>query len=153
MLKTAYRVLALSLLLQGVASADVLLERITAPGHVMEPYAVSSRCTLDDNEVVETYFQLGDLKSRRIQQAQLSLQTIRRAINDAASGAIFSEIFPVDAETQIYNAYKRKPDGTYQQVRLWEENGGRGEKKVNQAPSAMKLKNFIDLNCKGAIQF
>jgi len=37
-------------------------------------------------------------------------------------------------------------------VVLYEFNGGSGQTRTNTAPAAAKLKNFLDLNCVGAIQ-
>jgi hypothetical protein len=147
------RLLPLTLMLPLAAAADVLLERVTWPGFVMEGYAASTACTIDSGGQLRQTFQLAELKSSRSQQTQLTVAPLKAAIAEAALGKVASEIFPVDAPTTIYRAYRRGADGRPRPIVLLEENGGSGEKKVNQSPAAIKLKNFIDLNCSGAIQF
>lgn len=145
--------LPLTLLLPVAAPADVLLERVTLPGYVMESFAARTACTIDDNGHLAQEFQLGELASNRVQQTHMTVGTVKLAIIEAARGTLQTESFPVDAPTVIYRAYKAGADSGARVVLLLEENGGSGEKKVNQSPAAQKLKNFIDLHCSGAIQF
>jgi hypothetical protein len=147
--------LALLLLAFSVASrADVLLERLSYPGMSEAAYAVSTRCTLDDTGQLAMHYRIGgELGSSRVQQMQLTLAALRAGIRQASRGEYSSEMMPVDAETWIYRAWKRADDGSYAEVVLFEENGGTGQKRVNQDMAARMLKNFIDLNCDGEIRY
>jgi hypothetical protein len=139
---------SLSLLcLASTAQASVLLEKVKYPGYVMQSYAISSRCTLSDTGLLVQHQQLGDLISKRKTQLQVTTANIKAKMTLAASGKITSSPFPVDPPTVIYRAYQKQPDGSTKQILLYEENGGSGQKKVNEAQEAIMLRNFIDLNC------
>jgi hypothetical protein len=178
MLKLSTR-LSLLLVLQGMAglaSAGVLLEKVTFPGFVRQEYAISTRCTLSDgmkavanpvgtgiavpigtgitvpNGVLVMESQLGSLKSKRQQPLQLSAEAIKAVITVASLTPIISHSFPVDAGTQIYRAYQKKADGSVKSVLLWEQNGGTGTENINSSAEALMLRNFIDLNCGNPLQ-
>jgi hypothetical protein len=139
---------SLSLLcLASTTQAGVLLEKVKYPGEVMPSYAISSRCTLSDTGLLVQHQQLGDLISKRKTQLQITTANIKAKITQTALGKVTSSIFPVDAQTIIYRAYQKQPDGSVKQILLYEENGGSGQKKVNDAQEAIALRNFIDLNC------
>ncbi|MGZ8191541.1 MAG: hypothetical protein ACXWTS_09990 [Methylococcaceae bacterium] len=142
--------LSILLLLQGtalLATAGPLLEKVTYPGFVMPAYAVSTRCTLNEDGLMVIQYQLGSLKSQRKQVLQLSTASIKQAIDIASLAPVTSGIFPVDAGTQIYRAFQKKPGGGTKSILLWEQNGGSGEEKINGSSEALMLRNFIDLNC------
>ena len=141
-------------LLPTLACGDILLEKTTGTGMVPESYALRTRCTLDSNGQLELHYQLSDLTSHRVQQMQLSVLAINRVISEAAAGKVSDEAFPVDGPSSSYVAYrKNKTTGATQQIVLFSEDGGSGNKSVNDAPAALKLKNFLDLNCDGALQY
>jgi hypothetical protein len=137
-----------------VAQADILLERVTEPGMTEAVWAVSTRCTIDENGQLALHYRLGaELGSSRVQQLQLTLAALRSGIRQASRGEFVDEAIGVDGETWIYRAWKRADDGSQAEVLLYEENGGSGQKRVNQSAAARMLKNFIDLNCSGALRF
>lgn len=148
-------VLALLLMALSVgAHAEILLERIGQPGYSEAAYAVSSQCSIDATGQLALQYRLGhDLGSNRVQQLQLTVAALRGNIRAASQGEFVEEQLPVDGETWIYRAWRRAADGSLAEVLLYEENGGAGRKRVNQDPSARKLKNFLDLNCSGALRY
>lgn len=136
------------------AQADILLERINHPGYSEAAYAVSSHCIIEDTGQLAMHYRLGgELGSSRVQQLQLTVAALRPKIRAASRGEITEDSLPVDVETWIYRAWKRNADGSAVEVLLYEENGGSGRKRVNQDPAARMLKNFLDLNCSGAILY
>jgi hypothetical protein len=139
---------SLSLLcLASTAQAGVLLEKVKYPGEVMPSYTISSRCTLSDTGLLVQHQQLGDLISKRKTQLQVTTANIKAKVTLAAAGKVTSSTFPVDGQTIIYRAYQKQPDGSVKQILLYEENGGSGQKLVNETEEAIVLRNFIDLNC------
>jgi len=149
-----HRRLTLLLLLAPCAlRAEVLLERIGQPGFAEAAYAVGSQCTIDATGQLAQHYRLGgELGSSRVQQLQLTGAALRQKIRAASGGEILEETYPVDAETWIYRAWKPAADGSAVEVLLYEENGGTGQRRINQDRAARMLKNFLDLNCSGALQ-
>lgn len=137
----------LSLCLTSTAQAGVLLEKVSYPGFVMPSYAINKSCTISDNGQLTLLYQLGGMSSKRSVELQLTKTAIKTKIAEAALGAINSENFPVDVNTVIYRAYHKQDGSPAKAVLLYEENGGSGEKKVNDSEAAVALRNFIDLNC------
>lgn len=152
-MKLVYSGLLFLSLMPAATSAAVLLERSTAAGFVMEPYALSTRCTIDESGQLAIHMQLSDLGSDQVRQLQLSLPALRATIGEARHGRLETEPYPVDAEASRYVAYRRiKADDSYQEVLLFETNNG-GLKRVNNTPAAIKLRNFLDLHCDGQLSF
>ncbi|MCX7092061.1 MAG: hypothetical protein NTY50_01230 [Methylobacter sp.] len=137
----------LSLCLTSTAQAGVLLEKVSYPGFVMTSYAINKSCTISDNGQLTLHYQLDGMSSKRTVPLQLTKASIKTKIAEAALGVINSENFPVDVNTVIYRAYQKQDDSPAKAVLLYEENGGSGEKKVNDSEAAVTLRNFIDLNC------
>lgn len=144
---SSYRWALLPLCLASTAQAGVLLEKVSYPGFVMPSYAISKNCAIYDSGQLIIQYQLDGMNSKRIIPLQLSKSGIKMKIAEAAKGTINSESFPVDVATVIYRAYQKQADNTVQPVLLFEENGGSGEKKTNDAEAAVALRNFIDANC------
>lgn len=137
----------LSLCLASTAQAGVLLEKVNSPGFVMPSYAINKSCTISDSGQLIMQYQLDGMSSKRALQLHLTKAGIKTKIAEAALGTINSESFPVDAGTVSYRAYQKQADSPAKMVLLYEENGGSGEKKVNDSEAATALRNFIDLNC------
>lgn len=149
MLKSIYHGLLTVILLTGTFTATeaaVLLEKTTSRGFVMPAYGVTSRCSLtDDGHLIQQY-NLSTLMSKRVSAMQLSVINLKTMIKNTSFGMVTSEMFPVDAGTQTYRAFNIQA-GVVKSVLLYEENGGTGQKRTNNAPEALILRNFIDLNC------
>ena len=142
-----YRWLLLPLCALSTAQASVLLEKVSYPGYVMPSYALTKSCTIQDNEQLVIQYQLDGMSSKRTLPLQLNKASIKAKIAEAETGAMSMESFPVDVATVIYRAYQKQADGKLKMVLLYEENGGSGTKSVNDAQSAVALRNFIDANC------
>ncbi len=136
-----------SLCLATTAQAGVLLEKVNYPGFVMPSYAISKSCTISDSGQLIMQYQLDGMSTKRTLPLQLTKASIKTKIAEAALGKISSESFPVDVNTVSYRAYQKQADGSDKKVLLFEENGGSGEKKVNDSEAAVALRNFIDVNC------
>lgn len=129
------------------ALAGVLLERSTATGMTLEPDAMYTRCTLDDNGQLAVLIRNADVQTQRVQQLQIGLPALRRAIAGAAAGTIASEAFPVDGPSRNYFAWRPAADGGAPvRIVLRDESVG-GERLLNEAPAARKLINVLDANC------
>ena len=135
------------LCLATTAQAGVLLEKVSSPGFVMPSYAITKNCTISDTGQLTLQYQLEAMSSKRTLPLQLTKASIKAKIAEAALGKISSESFPVDVGTVSYNAYQKQTDGSDKKVVLYEQNGGSGEKKVNDSEAAAALRNFIDVNC------
>ena len=136
-----------SLCLATTAQAGVLLEKVNYPGFVMPSYAISKSCTISDSGQLIMQYQLEGMSTKRTLPLQLTKASIKTKIAEAALGKISSESFPVDVNTVSYRAYQKQADGSDKKVLLFEENGGSGEKKINDSEAAVALRNFIDVNC------
>ena len=136
-----------SLCLATTAQAGVLLEKVNYPGFVMPSYAISKSCTISDSGQLIMQYQLDGMSTKRTLPLQLTKASIKTKIAEAALGKISSESFPVDVNTVSYRAYQKQADGSDKKVLLFEENGGSGEKKINDSEAAVALRNFIDVNC------
>lgn len=132
-------------------AANVLLEKVTYPGFVMQSYAISTQCQLMDNGQIMRTKQLGGLTSNQVLPLKLSVDTIKTSIKTAALGKITIENAPVDMPTISYRAYQKQSNGKWKQILLWEQNGGSGENKTNDSTEATTLKNFININCDNAL--
>ncbi|MDO9105024.1 MAG: hypothetical protein Q7U57_08685 [Methylovulum sp.] len=147
-----YRWLLLPLCWAPMAHSGVLLEKISSPGFVMPSYAAGKNCAIRENGQLSMRYQLDDMNSSHTLTLHLSKSSINTKISEASLGVIHSEAFPVDANSVLYRAYQKQVDGSVKTVLLYEENGGSGEKKVNDSESAVALRNFIDLNCGDALR-
>lgn len=137
----------LAVSLVSTAQAAVLLEKVSYPGFVMPSYALTKSCTLSDTGLLTQSYTLSGMNSKRNQTLVINKTAIVSNINQAATGIVSSDIFPVDAPTISYRAYQKQANGTMKMITLYEENGGSGFKKTNSAVAAVTLKNFIDVNC------
>lgn len=148
-----YRWTLLSLCIVSTAQAAVLLEKVTLPGEVLPGYDIRKNCVIQDSGQLVIQYQLSGMNSKRTMPLQLSKPGIKIKIDEAATGTITSEIIPVDVATIIYRTYQKQIDGTIKTVLLYEENGGSGEKKINNSQAATALRNFIDVNCGDELRY
>jgi len=130
MLKSTVSLFALALLTSGAASAGILLERITAAGFVMPEFAASTRCTINQAEVIKKVYELGGLRTSTLQQAKIRIRALESSIAEAASGRLSTVTGPVDGPTIIYNAYILNPGLEPQKVTLYSMNGGIGQRAI-----------------------
>lgn len=135
------------LCLVSTAQAGTLLEKVSTPGFVMSSYAITKKCTITDSGQLIQQYQLAGMNSKRSTPLQLTKASIKANISEAALGAINSESFPVDAASISYRAFQKQAGSTVKTVLLYEENGGSGQKTINNSASAVALRNFIDVNC------
>ena len=113
-----------------------------------EPDAMFTRCTLDEGGQLLLHMRNSDLQTQRVQQLQIGLPALRRAIAAAAAGTVAVEAMPVDGPSRSYSAWRPGVDGGAPlRVVLLDENGGSGERRRNTDPAARKLLNFLDTNC------
>lgn len=143
--------LSVCLLATSVVHAGVLLEKITLPGYGLDIDAVTKHCSIQDNGQLTIQLQVSSLISKRSQSLQLSKATIKSRIDEAAAGIINTYAFNLDGPTITYNAYQKQPDGTVKTILLYKEDGASGSQQQNNSDSAIRLRNFIDLNCEGKL--
>lgn len=131
------------------ASATTLLVKTTAPGYVMQEYALYTTCTLDDQGLLIKTSRLNGLSSRKAVPEQFSVANIRKAIAEAVKGTIKTpEVQIADTPSTTYQAYHRQSGGKMTKVFLYEDNGMPEHSTYNESPAAMRLRNFIDAVCK-----
>jgi hypothetical protein len=129
------------------AQAGTLLEKVSSPGFVMSSYAIVKKCSITDNGQMVQQYQLHEMASKRTTPLVLAKGSIKIKISEAALGTINTEGMPVDGPTISYRAYQKQAGSALKTVLLYEENGGSGQKSTNDSPSAVALRNFIDVNC------
>lgn len=141
-----------ALLVAQTISAAPLLEMTTTPGFVMAEYALGKSCVIQDTGNMTINYNLRELSSKRASVLKLNIATIKAIIDKAALGVIKkSPNIIVDAGRIDHYAYQTQPDGSSKKIILWQE--GDGVIRTNQSVEAKLLRNFIDLNCSGALRY
>lgn len=124
------------------------LERTSTTGFTLAENAVSSSCSISANGVLTINHNAAGLTSSKRDKIAITGE-MPRLIAEAAEGSLSNNPYPVDANSIAYRIVPDKfpPYVKASTIVLFEQNGGNGSEQINTSPSAVVLRNFIDLNC------
>ncbi len=128
-----------------------VLIKTTNSGYVAPGYNTLTKCELYNNtmfnsKIVLTYG-AGNVQSEITKEIKIT-GDLAKTISDSQRGPFSREMAPVDGPGVVYTARKANPNGSYQDVVLFNDNGGDGNRVTNNSFEAITLRNFLDLNCK-----
>ncbi len=128
-----------------------VLIKTTHSGFVAPGYNTYTKCEIYNNVMFPSKIVItngaGSLESEVSKEIKLT-GDIAKTIVDAQKGPFIREMAPVDGPGVSYLARKANPNGSYEEIILFSDNGGDGKRVTNKATEAISLRNFIDLNCK-----
>lgn len=124
------------------------LERTSSTGFTLAENAISSSCSISANGGLTINHNAAGLASSKRDKIAIT-GDMPRLIAEAAEGSLSNNPYPVDANSIAYRIVPDKfpPYVKATSIVLFEQNGGSGSEQINTSPSAVVLRNFIDLNC------
>lgn len=128
-----------------------VLIKTTHSGFVAPGYNTYTKCEIFNNVMFNSKVVLtngaGNIQSELTKEVKITGE-LAKTISDSQKGPFAREMAPVDGPGVIYLARKANPNGSYEEIVLFNDNGGDGTRVTNRSQESITLRNFIDLNCK-----
>ncbi len=128
-----------------------VLIKSTHSGFVAPGFNTYTKCEIYNNVMFPSKIVLtngaGNIESEISKEIKIT-GDLAKTIADSQKGPYTKEMAPVDLPGVTYLARKANPNGSYEEIILFSDNGGDGRKITNRSTEATSLRNFIDLNCK-----